>query len=383
MTLLKRIKEIKKLIHNSKNPFLFFDADDDGTSSLFQLKKVFPQIKDFAPFKKNEKSLRNIISFVNKTHDLILFFDIPYIEEWFLDELKGKKIVWVDHHIGNYREVIKKHQILYLNPLDYNKNDSRSASYFAYKISSKKENLFFCVLGTLADSFLLPQIVELYKLYPKEFKLLFNINFYRRKKLFSFVEKNKFNSISDEKERREWIDYLWYECGFINYKNYFELLYKFGYEKEQIEHLNSIIDLNPIEFAREVNKGKSEYNIEFNKLKKDYNTLIKDARKRTKGPLVYYEHSGKNSFNRQIAEELAYRKKKGKVIISVFKKEGKPFYSASIRGKTFDVEKMIKECLVGLNGSGGGHKYSVGVGISEVDFEEFKKRIEKYVYESN
>jgi single-stranded DNA-specific DHH superfamily exonuclease len=58
-------------------------------------------------------------------------------------------------------------------------------------------------------------------------------------------------------------------------------------------------------------------------------------------------------------------------------------YSCSIRGKGFDINKMLNECIDGLDGKGGGHKLASGCIISKTDYPIFKKRIEEYVNSHN
>lgn len=377
MSLNKRIISIRNEILKSKNPILFFDTDADGTTSYFQLKNAFPNLKGFYMKKEGQDKMLELIE---EKNDLIIFFDIPFLDENLIRGIKDKKIIWADHHLSNSLELIKKYKIIHLNPLNYDKTDNRPSSYLAYKVANLKKNLPLAVLGSVSDFFILNIIIELYEFDQKIFKLLFKICDEKRLELFDFLKKYKFNDINQNKTKEYWIRYLTYECGFIEFKNLFDLLFKL----EKVDGDDSILkSINLIEkmsiFDLKVNMaaGKGflfeDLYLMNKKYKKIINKILK--KKNIENEFILFEYSGKNSFTRQIAEELTYKFKDFKVIAIIFMKIGKDSYSGSFRGNNYDVNSLVVNSIEGLNGNGGGHKFAAGCLVPKENYSVFKKRI--------
>ncbi len=375
----QKVLKIRNLIKKSTNPIIFFDIDADGCTSYFQLKKKFPKIEGYFMKKENQLECAELIK---KKHDLIIIFDIPFLCEEFFINIKNKKIIWVDHHLTNSKELIKKYNIIHLNPLEFDKNDERPSCFFAYKIANSKENLPLACLGSVSDFFILDILIDLYKFDKKSFNILFKITDKKREELFKFIKKYKFNNEKVRKERENWIRYLTYECEFIDFKNLFDLMFKLEDKNKEnliLKAIKMLEKMSLFEIKSNLNSEKGFLFEDYAKMKKKYKIIFKKALKCIDKKLIIFEYSGKISFTRQIAEELTYRFKKYKVIFVLFKKTEKEFHSGSFRGNQFNVNDLILNSLKNLNGNGGGHKYAAGLRIHKEDYEKFKEKIEKNV----
>ena len=126
-----RLKEIRDIIENSKNPLFFYDDDCDGTTAFLILRKTFNKGKGIilksAPF-LDEKFLNKV---EENYPDLIVVLDIANITQEFIEKA-NVPIVWIDHH-----PILNRKKVHYLNPLFFDSKDARPTSYWAYKITKK------------------------------------------------------------------------------------------------------------------------------------------------------------------------------------------------------------------------------------------------------
>ena len=355
---------------------MFFDCDTDGGTSYLQLKKVFPQIVGF-PMNKDLEKHKRLVEKVSEKTDLIIVFDVPFFFDEILESLKGKKIVWIDHHPGNSLEQIKKYKITHLNPLDFDLEDNRPSSYWAYRIANSKENLFYVTLGSVSDFFLLDVIKKFHDLDRKSFDALFKISVDKKKELFKFIKIHKFNDNKSKEKREYWIRYLTYECRLIDFKNLFDLMYKLKEEENVLAAFKLIFKMTPFDLRMNINNGKGFLFEEYSLMMKKYKVLLEKAVLENKDneKLIFFEYEGRASFTKTISEELCYKFPKHKVVMIVFKKDKSDFYSMSFRGNNFDVNELVRNSLKGLSGNGGGHKFSAGAVVKIIDFNEFKKRV--------
>ncbi len=375
----EKLMEIRKKIENSKNVIMFYDADTDGTCSYLLLKKHFPQIKKAYPHIKEDEFQLKLSEKITSKNDLIIFFDTPRLREEFFINANNLPIIWVDHHIITNGDYLNKYKnINFFNPLLFDLKDTRCSAYWAYKISgSKKEDLFYISLASIADFYLLEELIDFYNYSKEEFNLLFKkIPQEKLMEIFEFIKKYKFNDEKSDTQRASYIQYLSYESNLIKFKNFFDLIFKI--EKENSRKAIKFIEkLSPFDFYLEINEAKSEYFEKYAQISNELNDLLEKALKIEDSDLIYFHHNDlKFSYTRQISEVLSYYKTKAKVIFVSYEKENNDFISCSFRGKNYDVDSLVKVSLEGLNGQGGGHKYAAGLIIAKTDFDTFKKRIE-------
>jgi single-stranded DNA-specific DHH superfamily exonuclease len=257
MNFKKRIREIRKQIKKSKKPIMLFDRDADGVTSYLQLKNKYDKIIGF-PLTKDLEKQKRLISNLDSDTDLILIFDIPYLEEEFLETIKDKNIIWVDHHLTNSKKLIEKYEILHLNPLNYDKEDNRPVTYLTYLIANYKKNLPYVAIGSISDFFLLDIIIKFYKFDKKIFEQTINITKEKRKEIFKFIKKYKFNDKDSNDKRSQYIKYLTYEANVIKLKNFFDLLFKLDTEEEIIETIRILEKLTVEELIQNLNNKRTK-----------------------------------------------------------------------------------------------------------------------------
>ena len=373
----KKIEEIRNEIRNSENPIVLFDTDTDGLTSFLQLKKVFKKIKGFPLEKELRKQKKLVREKISKKNDLIIILDIPVLTEDFLKLISENKIIWVDHHPSNDEILIKKYNIINLNPLNYDFKDNRATSYISFLISNKFEgNLPLVAIGTVSDFFLLNVLVDFYEKDRKKFNLIFSgLENSKRIEIFNFIEKYKFNDIRVRKRRENYIRYLTYETEIHNLKLFFDFICS-QKEQEDIYRSVKIIESLTIEdIVGEIAAGKTFPFKEYNSMIVEYKKKLDLVKNLEQGKFFFYEYSGKFSFAKTLAEELSYLFKNSKIILICFRKIGKNWYNCSMRGKGVKINKIVEDSLRGLDGKGGGHPFAAGMSVNKKDYEEFKKKM--------
>lgn len=371
--------EIRNLIDGAKAPIVFFDSDTDGITSYLQLKQTYPKVIGY-PLNKDFEKQNESLEKLRKEHDLVLIFDIPVLTDDFLRGLDEKSIIWVDHHLYNSKEQIKKYKILHLNPLEFEGTLLCSASYLAYLICNRVDNLTFAVLGSISDFYLLDIIKDLYDYNKEDFFMLLNIKEDKVMELLEFISTNK--HLLKSSQRDNWIRYLTYETNIIDLKNFFDFIYKLK-DDEVIRAIRIVESMSVLDIKISINVAKGFLFEDYDKLKNDYNIILKRAQKQAYDDNLYiFDYVGKISFVKTICERMNYDLANTKVVGVCFKKDGKQNYNCSFRGRNFDVNKLITQALVGLSGSGGGHKYSVGMSVDKKDFEKFKENVRKSLSEN-
>lgn len=388
MNLEKSFEKAREMIENSSSPFVFFDVDTDGSCSFIQFKNTFKQIKVGLPFPKSREYQLEKIQEIYDNYDLFIFVDIPLIYREVIEAISNRPILWIDHHLleekSEDENVIDRSNlsnldnIFYLNPLNFNLKDHRCSSYLTYKICNKVENLSWAAIASVSDFYLLDILIDFYEYDKNLFNSIFKISDSKRKELFDFINKYAFDDEVVIKDRAKWIQFLSYDCELIYFKNFFDFLYKIEKSSKVIRILREVSKLTPLEFKVEILNGKIGIFESFSQVLKEYKEIYSKISKVKNSELVYVEHKNTRfSFNRQLSEELAYRKKSWKVIMSVFIKEDRNLVSCSFRGNNYDVNKLVKGAISGLSGNGGGHKLAAGCAMSLKDFEIFKDRIFK------
>ncbi len=378
----KAILKAREMIKNSKNPIMFFDTDSDGSSSFLQLRKL----RDFKgyPLGKDDEFQNEAITQIRKEHDLVIFFDTPHIKSEFFDVIGKRPVLWADHHIFNKEKISqlqkKNENLFFLNPLNFSQKDSRSSAYWMHRICDDERNLPYAVLGSLSDFYLLDIIIDLYEYDRKVFDSMFDIDNSKREELFDFIRKYSFDDMRVASSRRKWIQYLWYECNFIRFKMFFDILFKSFKPQTALLAVEEISKMDFADFKANLVSGKTGVFEKFSHLywefRDVYSKILKEVLENS-NPLVLVTHSDTSvSFNRQISEELSYRISDFKVIACAYFKDSKEFVSFSFRSKgDVDVNKLVRECGKGLKSQGGGHVASSGCIVDKRDHDEFVRRV--------
>lgn len=376
----KKILEVRESILEANSPLMLFDSDTDGTTSYLQLKKLKKSIIGY-PLSKDIERQKELITGIDFDYDLVILFDIPFMEDEVLELFNGKKIIWADHHPTNSKELIEKYDILHLNPLNYDENDNRPSSFLAYRVSGLEENLFYAALGSVADFYLLDVLKDFYNKFPNEFNLLFKITDEKRVEIFDFIDKYPFNDEKTRDERAYWIKYLTYGSRLIEWKNLIDFLYKLKDKEEMIRALRMIEKMSPIDIRVEMNCGKGILFEDYIHMTKKYKKILKKALDKAKERYFIFEYKSGLGYTKTLSEELSFLLEKTDVVLVCFIKDGGSSYHCSIRGKNTIVNEIVVDAINGLDGRAGGHPYAAGVSVSKEDFPVFKERTVKKLSE--
>ena len=336
-----KLKEIRTYLEKSENPLFFFDDDPDGLCSYLLLKRHYGKGKGI-PSKSgylDEKFLRKVEEY---SPDLVVILDKPLVKQEFVNKI-NVPIIWIDHHpLSNLKGVH------YYNPLQKNKEDNRPVTYWCYKITKRKKDLWLATLGCVADWHIPDFAKEFSKKYPEMFpkdikdpaKAIYETELGQLIKIFGFILKGKISEV-----------------------------------KASISVLTKIE--NPYEILNQTTpKGKYI----FKKIKKAdsiYKSLFEKAKSEvTKDDFfVFFIPMRKMAMAREIATELNYNYPKKAIIVAREKEES---ISVSVRSAKHNVQKIMEYSLKELEKSyGGGHIHACGGNIAEEDCEEFLKKFKE------
>lgn len=328
----EQLNLIRKYLEESENPIFFFDDDTDGLSSYLLFRKYINRghgiILKTSPA-LSEKYLNKIEEY---KPDKIFVLDKPLIDQDFIDKI-NVPIIWIDHHPPVKREGVK-----YFNPRIEDSKDSRSTSYWCYRVVN--QNQWIAAIGIIGDWQIPDFLPELIKKYPDLFnkantppKLLFTTKFGRLCKIVSFLTKGKSSIL----------------------KNNLDLLLKIQ---------------DPYDLLEGRTKEGKILLEQAQKVEKEYNELLEQAinTKPEKNVLLFIYPSKKTSFTGELSNELLF-KLKNKIIIIGREKEDR--IKLSLRSPKKPILKAVEKALEGVNGYGGGHEHACGANIYKEDFSKF------------
>ena len=327
------IQEIRKFLKESENPLFIFDNDGDGLCSYALLYNYIGRGKPFITTGGNLDD-RNIINKVNDySPDAIFILDVPVISQKFIDSLKCRRIVWVDHH-----PVIDLKGVYYYNPLVKKQSNYKPTSEICYGISRGKK--WIGGLGIIHD-YKIPKFIGDLK---KDYKDLFG----DAKTIEDILFNSKFGEL----------------VSIVGYN----LKGKWSEVKRFIETFPRIESPYEI-FKGTTARGKFIFN-KYKIFKKKYDALFDDAMKngKIKGKLFVFTYPGyKDSFTGELAAHLKYKLRDKIILVGRDKGDEVRF---SIRGNT-PIRDMAKKALENVNGRGGGHPMAVGGSVKKYDFYKF------------
>jgi single-stranded DNA-specific DHH superfamily exonuclease len=337
-----QLEEIKKYLEKAQNPIFFFDNDPDGLCSFLLLRrwigrgkgvaiKSFPDL-DAGYFRKVEEL----------NADFVFILDKPVISKNFLKEIEEHNIptVWIDHH--NIQTEIPEF-VHYYNPCYGEKESNEPVTYWCYKITEKKDDLWIAVAGCISDKFVPEFYSEFEKQYPElsigyknAFDIFYNAQIGKISKLFSFALKDRTTNVVSM------LRFL------VNVKSPYDLL-----------------EENPKNFG---------IHHRFNQIDGRYQKLLKKASLfgKNSGKILFFQYGGDLSISSDLSNELSYKFPK-KIIVVIYISGVKA--NISVRGKK--IREPILKSLKGLEGAtGGGHEDAVGAQVRVEDIETFKKNFE-------
>src|SRR3989344_5099170 len=344
----KQLIEIREHLEKAQHPLFFYDNDADGLCSYVILRKFIGRGKGVAV-----KSFPELnASYAKKAQELdadyVFVLDKPVVSREFVEELNklGLTMVWIDHHEiqSDINEKEFKHLFIYNPALSHGKDKSfEPVTYWSYKVSKKKEDLWLVVVGCIYDHYLPEFVSEFKKEYPD----------------FWGKVKDPFDA------------YFGTEIGRIARSLNFGL-------KDSVSNVvrlqNFLISCkNPRDvFAEE--SANYFFRKRYGDIKKKYDVLIDRAKTFVKDKIIFFEYSGDLSISSDLSNELLYRNP-GKFIAVAYKNGN--IANISLRGK--NVKKILEKILKEVSGTGGGHEDAVGARIKAEDLGKFKELLEKEI----
>jgi len=342
---LNQIKEIRQHLEKAQNPIFFFDDDVDGLSSFLLLSRWLGRGKGISIKSKPELDKNYLRKIKELNSDYVFILDKPLVNKEFIDGIYNMNIplVWIDHHDVNQKYEIEKEKVYYYNTTKNERKSSEPVTYWSYKITNNKEDLWIAVLGCIGDGYLPDFINE----FEEKYKELWGKNI-----------ESAFQGLYET------------EIGKIIRILNFAIKDKTSNVVKMIKFLQKI--KSPYEILREENNFML---LRFNQINKTYKKLIERAKKFTKNEVIYFQYSGNFSLSADISNELYY-KNPTKFIVVVYIRGRKA--NISIRGK--NAKKITEEAVKRFeNARGGGHEVATGATLNAEDLPEFKKTIEKLV----
>ena len=342
----KQILEIREHLEKAQNPLFFYDNDADGLCSYILFRRFIERGKGVSV--RSHPDVDEI--YAKKAQELnvdyIFVLDRPILGKKFVEEVQKLQlpIVWIDHHDVRGEDY---DNVFVYNPTKNKERSEEPVSFWAYKITNRKEDIWLALMGCIADHYLPDFAKDFGEKCPE---------FWAKKEII----KEPFDA------------YYKTEAGRVARALSFGL-------KDSVTHVvqlqNLLINskgLADMIIELESNKPFAK---RYRDIKKKYDLLIEKAKKHVKDKLLFFNYGGDLSISSDISNELSYLYK-NKVIVVAY--SSGPITNISMRGK--DVKEIIEKTLPSFeNATGGGHVNAVGVRLQTQDIEIFKNEIEKEI----
>jgi len=336
----KQILEIREHLERAQNPIFYYDNDADGLCSYILLRKFIDRGKGVAV-----RSFPDLnASYARKAQELnadyVFVLDKPVISKEFLEEIDklGLPLVWIDHHEMPIEDFEKDFENLFVyNPARNREKSSEPVTYWCYKVSGRREDVWLAVLGCIADHYFPDFVLEFGERYPE----------------FWGTVKESFDA------------YYGTEIGRIAQALNFGL-------KDSITNVvklqNFLISVKgPGDVFLESGANYS-FRKKYSEIKKKYDVLLEKAKECIYGKMIFFAYSGELSISADISNELSHIYP-DKIVVVAYGKGS--ITNLSLRGK--NVKKILERVLKEVEGSGGGHEEAVGGRIGTEDLEKFRE----------
>lgn len=331
----EEIQYIRDEVEKSARPLFFFDDDPDGLTSFLLFYRKKGDGKGIIIKSTPELGAEYAKKVEEYQPDLVVVLDKPMMSQEFIDECKGKKIIWIDHHAPQ-----KRHGVKYFNPRIHNDADNRPTSYWSYRINDQEEDLWIAMAGVVGD-WALPEDVAT-KLREKHPELLpenitrpqdalFNSTIGKISRIFSFLLKGKTNDVMKA----------------------VKILTRIDSPEELLLHNTPRANL--------IYK-------KYEQMEKDYQKLLSSVDTKDERIILFTYEESKMSFTSDLSNELLYRYPERVIIIG---REKGDEMKLSIRSSKHTLPPIIQKALDGVEGYGGGHANACGGCVKKKDFDKF------------
>jgi len=342
----EQILEIREHLEHAQNPIFYFDNDADGLCSFVLLRRFIGRGKGVAV-----RSFPDLnASYARKAQELnadyVFVLDKPVLSKEFADEigLLGLPLVWIDHHdlpIEEWEKDLKNFFVY--NPTRNKESSSEPVTYWSYKISSRKEDIWLAVIGCIADHHLPDFAWEFSERYPDYW--------------------GKVDGPFDA--------YYGSEIGRIARALNFGL-------KDSISNVvrmqNFLISCKEPGDVLSESPGNHAFRKKYRDVKKKYDILLEKAKGSLDGNLIFFDYGGDLSISADISNELSYLYPDK--YISVAYRRGE-ISNLSMRGK--NIKEILAKVLRKVEGTGGGHEDAVGARIGTSDLKKFKEVLKEEI----
>jgi len=346
----KQIEEIRGHLDKAQNPLFYYDNDCDGLCSFLILRRYLGRGKGVAVRSYPGLDGSYARKAVELNADYVFVLDKPVISKEFLEELEkiNLPVVWIDHHAFDGEVNAADFSNLSVYDPARNEGDEKSCepvTYWAYKISSKKEDLWLAVIGCVADHYL-PDFAEEFgerygefwsKGIEKPFDAYYGTEIGRIAQSFNFGLKDSTSNI--------------------------------------VRMQNFLVSCSgPDEVFLEVT-GNYAFRKKNSEIRKRYDAYLEKAKKCVNGDLVFFEYAGDLSISADISNQLSYIFA-DKYIAVAYKKGLHSNISLRGKGVRTILESILEEFE---DATGGGHEDAVGARIKTDDLVRFKEALSKGV----
>jgi single-stranded DNA-specific DHH superfamily exonuclease len=341
----KNLKNLKNHLEKAQNPVFFFDNDPDGLCSFLILRRYLGRGKGVAikSFPDLDAGYFRKVQELNA--DYIFILDKPIVSKNFLKEVEEHNIplVWLDHH--DIQIEIPKF-VNYFNPYSGENKSNEPVTYWCYKITGKKEDLWIAVIGCISDKFV-PDFYEEFEKNNPEFSVSY-------KNAFDIFYKSKIGKIAQ--------------------------IFSFALKDRTTNVVNMLRFLmnvkSPYDILEETPKNFTMHN-RFNYINLKYRKLLKKAEllEKKSDKVLFFQYGGDLSISADLSNELSYKFPK-KIIAVVYISGVKA--NISLRGK--NVRRLVLKSIENLeNATGGGHEDAVGAQVRIEDLETFRENLENFL----
>ncbi|MDO8460720.1 MAG: DHHA1 domain-containing protein [Nanoarchaeota archaeon] len=343
-----QVEEIKEHLEKAQNPIFYYDNDADGLCSFVIFRRFLGRGKGVAV--RSFPDLNG--SYARKAQELgadyVFVLDKPVLSKEFVEEIDRLQLplVWIDHHQMPIQEFEKEFTQLYVYNPARNKGEEMSSepiTYWAYKLTRRKEDLWLAIMGCVADHYLPDFASEFEKEYPE----------------FWGPVRDPFDA------------YYRTEIGRT------AVALNFGL-KDSVTHVvqlqNFLISCKGPGDVLQETPSNYAFRKKYSDVKKKYDDLIKKAKQGISGSVIFFEYGGELSISSDIANELSYFYP-NRYIVVAYRKDA--ILNISIRGK--NVKQILENVFKEVEGSGGGHDDAVGARINSENLEKFKETFEREI----
>ncbi len=331
------IEYIRNELLNSTRPLIFFDDDPDGLSSFLLFYRFKTESKGIVVKSSPEVSAEYAKKVEEYQPDIVFILDKPMLSQDFIDECKGKKIIWLDHHAPQ-----KRHGVKYFNPRIHDDADNRPTSYWAYRIV--EQDLWIAMAGIVGDWALPKDVSDKFKEeYPELLSkdivnpqdALFNSDIGKISKMFSFLQKGKTTEVLKA----------------------IKILTRVESPQELFEHTTPRASLLYKKYKQ---------------MDDAYQSLLNSVDTTDKKIILFTYEESKMSFTADLSNELLYRYPNRVIIIG---REKNDEMKLSMRASNFILPPMVQKALDGVEGYGGGHDHACGGCVKKKDFPKFIEQL--------